>query len=224
MVRDAAFSRVSVRSHGLETRATPPRPVARVSNPCARPGLLAMISCVALLCSPARGQTGPTANAIPGDFDKGAWTLSLYAGYDRECSHDPQMGYVATGVGYFFSDGMSVNAEARAYGVSQDDVSDAALFELDLLFRHHFLRRDNWTLFFDVSAGVSQATRAVPGGGTHFNFIEETGLGATYRLGDGVHLIGGVRYWHLSNAKIHGEDKNPGLNGYGAYVGLMWRI
>jgi hypothetical protein len=75
-----------------------------------------------------------------------------------------------------------------------------------------------------VSAGVSQATRAVPGGGTHFNFIEEAGVGGTYRLDDGVHLIAGVRYWHLSNAQIHGEDKNPALNGVGAYVGLMWRL
>ena len=196
-------------------------------GPCARAGTPAVLTSLALLAfltSAAAGQTAVPDAQPAGDFAKGNWTLSLYAGYDRECSADPQMGYAATGVGYFFSDGMSLNAEARAYGVSQDDGSDAALFELDLLFRHHLVRRENWSLFLEVSAGVAQATRAVPAGGTHFNFIEEVGAGATYRLDDGVHLIGGVRYWHLSNAKIHGEDKNPGLNGYGAYVGLMWRL
>ena len=212
------------RAHGLEARVTSARSVTRASSPCARRSVLTLLTCLALWASTASAQTTAPHRPPVGDFDKGAWTLSLYAGYDRECSHDPQLGYVATGVGYFFSDGMSLNAEVRTYGVSQDDGSDAALFEVDLLFRHHFLRQDDWTLFFDVSAGISQATRAVPGDGTHFNFIEKTGVGATYRLGDGMHVIGGVHFWHLSNAKIHGEDKNPGLNGYGAYVGLMWRI
>jgi len=155
------------------------------------------------------------------DFAKGVWTFSLYTGYARECSTDPQMGYAAMGAGFFFRDDASINAEFRAYGVDQKG-DEAAMFELDLLIRHHVIKRENWTLFFDIGAGVAQATRDVPTGGTHFNFIEEAGVGLTFKLDDDLHLITGFRYWHLSNARIHGEDQNPGLNGYGGYVGLMW--
>src|SRR5688572_83393 len=57
---------------------------------------------------------------VPGDADflKGTWTLALYAGYDRECSGDPDIGYGAVGVGYFPFDYFSVNAEARLMGSS----------------------------------------------------------------------------------------------------------
>ena len=73
-----------------------------------------------------------------------------------------------------------------------------------------------------VSVAVSEADHRVPPGGTNFNFIEEFGVGATYRLSDNCYFIGGVRYFHLSNAHLHGADENPSLNGMGYYVGLMW--
>jgi phage-related protein len=157
------------------------------------------------------------------DFTQGVWTFSLYTGYNRECSTDPQMGYVSAGVGYFVWEDVSLNAEFRTYGVDQTG-DDAVMFELDILLRHHIIKRPTWTFFLDVGAGIAQASRDVPTGGTHFNFIEEAGLGFTFKLDDNVHLITGARYWHLSNARIHGEDQNPGLNGYGAYIGLMWKL
>ncbi|QOV92033.1 acyloxyacyl hydrolase [Humisphaera borealis] len=186
------------------------------------------IVAVALLFSalPAFAQStstaAPTSSPVH-DFTEGVWTFSLYTGYNRECSTDPQMGYVSAGVGYFFHNDFAINAEFRTYGVEQEG-DEAAMFELDLLLRHHVIKRDRWTLFFDIGAGITQATRDVPTGGTHFNFIEEAGVGITYKLDERVHLIAGARYWHLSNARIHGEDQNPGLNGYGGYVGLMWKL
>ncbi|MDB5297306.1 MAG: lipid 3-O-deacylase PagL [Phycisphaerales bacterium] len=193
------------------------------------PAAVVLLATLGAAAASARGQgaspaTSPSAApALPrDDFAAGTRAASLYLGYDRTFVGDPQAGFAAVGLGYYFRDGMSLTAEARTYGFDQDAGSDAALFELDLMFRHHVVRGDGWSLYLDLGAGVTQATRAVPTGGTHFNFIEEAGAGATLRLADGVHLFGGARYWHLSNARIDGVDKNPALNGVGAYVGVMW--
>src|SRR4051812_2235987 len=57
--------------------------------------------------------TAPSlAPPAPGDADflKGTWTMSLFAGYNRECSSDPQMGYGGIGVGHYIMDYFAVNA------------------------------------------------------------------------------------------------------------------
>lgn len=185
--------------------------------------LILMVLLVAWSASAQSSDPPAPASSPVHDFTKGVWTFSLYTGYYRECSTDPQMGFVSAGFGYFFHEDASINAEFRTFGVDQTG-DEAAMFELDLLIRHHIVKHDRWTLFLDVGAGIAQATRDVPTGGTHFNFIEEAGVGVTYRIDDNVHLIAGARYWHLSNARIHGEDQNPGLNGYGGYVGLIWKL
>jgi hypothetical protein len=172
---------------------------------------------------PAPAAGAPAAAKVPaGDFAAGTWTLNLYAGFDREFGGDPQLGYGAIGVGYFAFDNFSVNAEARTLYADQDDGRDTTVYALDLLIRHHLVRGDGWSLFVNASAAVSQSLYRIPAGGTHFNFMEEAGVGATYRVADRVHLIGGVRYWHLSNARIEGGDRNPALNGFGGYLGLMF--
>jgi hypothetical protein len=44
----------------------------------------------------------------------------------------------------------------------------------------------------------------------------------SYELRDGMYFMGGARYWHLSNAKMEGDLRNPSINGVEGYVGLMW--
>jgi hypothetical protein len=165
----------------------------------------------------AEAQTQPDY----GDFAKGHWELSLYAGYEQNFSSEPKIGYGAIGAGYFLFDGFSVNAEARYYRSGQDG-PDTNVYDLNIQIRQHIYTAKNWSLFIDASAGVSEADHRFPPGGTNFNFIEETGIGATYRLSDHCHLIGGIRYFHVSNAHLHGADENPSLNGIAGYVGLMW--
>lgn len=176
---------------------------------------------VALLLAPAAKAAEPQTQPNLGDLSKGHWNLSLYAGYDYEFSTEPKIGYGAVGVSYFVFDELSLGGEARYYRSNQDG-PDANIYDLNIILRQYIFRFDRWTIFFDASAGVSEADHRVPPGGTNFNFIEEAGFGATYQVGDHVYLIGGIRYFHLSNAKLHGADENPSLNGIGGYVGLMW--
>lgn len=155
------------------------------------------------------------------DFAKGVWTLSLYGGYVHDYQNDGDLGFGSVGVGYYVADRFAVGAEVRGFGISQEGPNAPAV-EANLFIRHHLIVADPWTLYIDGSAGVFYADHEVPAGGTHFNFMEDTGLGATYRLDDGVYLMGGVRYFHISNARIHGNDRNPSVNGLEGYFGVMF--
>ena len=37
-----------------------------------------------------------------------------------------------------------------------------------------------------------------------------------------LHLIGGARFFHLSNANLHGRENNPSQDGIQYFVGLLW--
>jgi hypothetical protein len=62
----------------------------------------------------------------------------------------------------------------------------------------------------------------VPAGGTYFNFTLQSGVGATFQLTNNLHLVGGVHFFHLSNAAIRGINHNPDLNALEGYAGLIY--
>jgi hypothetical protein len=83
----------------------------------------------------------------------------------------------------------------------------------------------SWTLFADVGIGVLLATDNTPSGGTGFNFTPRAGVGGTWRLNDeGVRLQAGVRWHHISNARINGETRNPDRDGIMGYVALQFPL
>jgi hypothetical protein len=69
---------------------------------------------------------------------------------------------------------------------------------------------------------VLLTTDDFPTGGTAFNFTYAGGPGASYKLREGMVLIGGLRFQHISNGFIDGRDRNPVMNSFGGYVGLSW--
>jgi hypothetical protein len=170
---------------------------------------------VAGLSSPASAAGGEPR----GQFDKGTWTFQSYGGYFNDLGpFDVEGGFGSAGVSYYFVDGMSLGAEATGYGISQP-VNNAAAGSVGIVFRHHLLDGGNSTLFVDVTAAPMMATDNVPDEGTRFNFFTQFGLGATQHLGGNTHLMVGVRYFHLSNANLWGDDRNPALNGFAVYAG-----
>ncbi|HEX2972784.1 MAG TPA: acyloxyacyl hydrolase, partial [Tepidisphaeraceae bacterium] len=91
-----------------------------------------------------------------------------------------------------------------------------------LLLRWHFLKVDRFSLYAEGSAGLVELDTDFPYGGTRFNFVERAGLGATYELMDDLHLMGGVRWFHLSNADLDGAERNPAFDALEYYGGLMF--
>ena len=49
-----------------------------------------------------------------------------------------------------------------------------------------------------------------------------TGPGLTYRLDDNTYLMGGARYFHVSNGNQFGRINNPSYDGVQYYVGVMF--
>jgi hypothetical protein len=169
-----------------------------------------------------------TASAHAADapiFPKDSFTLHAAAGYVRSLDKDEaDIGALELGANYYLWDNLSLGVELNGFEISQLG-EDASAISLEATFRHHFWQPDDrWTTYIDGAFGPSYSTRDTPQGGTHFNFISRIGLGATVRLDEHVHLMFGARYWHLSNARIEGTDRNPNFNGAQVYVGLMWQF
>ncbi len=179
--------------------------------------LTPIVSTQAARAAPAAPSTSPAADQIA--FPQGTWSFQSYLSCAGAA--DTAMPSANVGAGYYLIDNLSLNVEAAGYGVIQDG-PDACAGEIRFLIRHHLLSHDRFTLFADIGEGFFEASEDVPPGGTRFNFVFRAGLSASYQLRDDLYLIGGARYWHLSNAKLEGEARNPAKNGVEGYVGVMW--
>jgi hypothetical protein len=159
-----------------------------------------------------------------GTFARGSWTFQTYAGYLNDLgSRDTEGGFVSAGASYYFVDNISLGVEISGYGFSQPG-DEAVAGAAGVVLRHHLLHNDRSSVFIDVAFAPSEASAQVPVGGTRFSFVTQTGAGITHRLPGGQHLLLGVRYLHVSNANIEGDDRNPSINGLSAYAGLMFRL
>jgi hypothetical protein len=184
---------------------------------------------IALFClavAPVRAADDSiTPSRPPAAFPKGTWDVQAtgtsaweFYPYDHE-----KLATGSAGIGYYLADNFAATLTVPVSHVRQS-TRDATMVGLDLSLRYHFLQRDRFTLFADLTGGLAQATHIVPPGGTYFNFTAQLGLGATYRLADHLDLAAGVHYFHLSNAAIRGINHNPDLNAAQPYVGVMFRF
>lgn len=92
---------------------------------------------------------------------------------------------------------------------------------LVLIVRWHFLNRGDWTLYADAGVGAMVASDDTPDNGTSFNLMPRAGVGFTHAIGEGgARLEIGVRWHHISNARITGDDHNPSRDGAALYLGF----
>lgn len=147
---------------------------------------------------------------------------------------------IGVGVAPDFSDNTDYNAHLAWSKFLVDDVEfmlelggwyhdqpddDAFGFNPNLVFRWHFLKSEDlaWTVYADAGIGVLFATDDVPQGGTNFNLMPRVGAGVTRRITDeGARLILGVRWHHISNARVHGQDENPSRDAPMFYAGVSF--
>ena len=157
-------------------------------------------------------------------FRKGMWAAEAEGAFIQPIRFSDDKLYQANfAATYYFADDVSIGAEFAGYFGDQPN-DDTGLGGAGLLLRWHFLQAETFTLFLDGGFGVSLAEAAFPEGGTHFNYTPKGGIGATIRLRDDLHLIGGTRFFHLSNANLHGRDQNPSYDGVQYYLGLMFTL
>jgi opacity protein-like surface antigen len=170
---------------------------------------------VLLPAAPARADSDPPA------FAGGTWTLELSGSYaDPIRFSEDRMAFGTLGLNYYLWDNVSLGVHFSGYGVDQpSDEGYGVGFEA--WGRIHLLHFDRVTVYFDGGGGRTYFDPEEPAGGTHWNWTAKVGGGVTYRIDDNVYLMGGARYFHVSNGNQFGRENNPSYDGVQYYVGVM---
>ncbi len=148
-------------------------------------------------------QYGTFGSGIAYNFDK-ATDLNLRAAWS-----------------YFVVPYVEFSTELNAWYFNQPG-EDALGINPAFLFRWHFFTQERWSVYSDVGIGLLFTTDDVPDGGTCVNFTPRIGGGFTYELDeDGTRLQVGLRWHHVSNARIEGDANNPARDGLMLYAGVM---
>jgi len=118
----------------------------------------------------------------------------------------------------FLIDDVEWLLELGAWYHAQDG-DDAASLNPAMEFRWHFFNNGQTSVFLNGGIGMLFATDEVPDGGTGIDFTPRAGIGLTQRIGAGAtRLVAGLRWHHISNARMNGEDKNPSRDAPMLYV------
>jgi hypothetical protein len=157
-------------------------------------------------------------------FPRGTFTLHTQVAVTDDVEAGDYIVPSATvGAGWYARDTFAIGIEAGGYGFLHGTGHDTPGVNLSAFLRHHFIDTPRYTVYFDVFFGPTYTDTKTPGGGTHLNYLTRFGVGSTVPIDERLDLMAGIRWFHLSNANIHGEDENPSLNGVQYYVGLLWR-
>ena len=178
----------------------------------------------------ARVELGKGADEVPGNFlDAGTeWiTFGLGGGAGN---NDVNNGHVFASWSTFLDDGVEFIVEGAGHYFEQPD-KDAAGGTLSALFRWHWWYSEHgeqeeprWTSYLDIGIGLMGTTDDVPEEGTSFNFSPRVGAGVTRLINEDWRLNAGVRWLHVSNGRIWGEDDNPAVDGAVLYLGFTRRF
>ena len=184
----------------------------------------ALLPVVLVAFAPNSAFARPLFSEAGDDFKLGTWAVEVDASYITPIRFSRDKFYEGSFLAsYYFGDDVSIGAEIQGYYVDQPE-KDAAILGGGPYLRWHFYEAERFSLFADVGIGATIADRAVPAGGTHFNWTGKGGVGATVELRHGVHLVGGSRFFHISNGNLHGRDQNPSQDGIQGYVGVMFTL
>jgi lipid A 3-O-deacylase len=210
---------------------------------CTLPPPAGILACLLLLAPAARAQDElrlggtptlsfappPAAAPVPSTPEppkafgrKGSqwWTVGAGFAHSFDDVNDLNLPRVAWSV--FLADDVEFSIELNGWFFNQPG-DNAIGINPSMVFRWHFINSGPWTVYGDVGVGLLAATDNVPEGGTPFDFMPRIGVGFTRQLNDaGLRLQGGVRWHHISNARITGDFHNPGRDAPFIYAGLMW--
>ncbi len=163
------------------------------------------------------------ADVATAPFAKGTKAVTTWLSYTPPIRYSSDHVYQASaGIGYYAWNHHSLNVIFHGFSVDQLDDHTAQGTGISFLGRYHFFNDGRWTGYFDGGVGYTWWNSAVPEGGTTYNFNPCAGFGLGYEIRDDVWLIGGARYFHISNARAHGPEKNPGYDGVECYVGMLF--
>lgn len=156
-------------------------------------------------------------------LSKGARYWSLGVGYADDWDGFEEL---QTSIAYhaFIEQRVEFIVELAVRNINQDG-DNLVGFNPLVGFRWHFWRSDNdatWTAFADAGIGAMGSTSDVPEDGTSFNFTPRAGVGVTWQVLESARLVAGLRWSHISNGRLWGNDDNPGIDTPMLHVGFMF--
>ncbi len=147
------------------------------------------------------------------------WRLNLLGGVISDFSTTTG-GEFRAEFEYFLIERFSLVPVLELGGFVQDGGEDPLMVAGALLLRWHFLAGEDWTIFADAGCGLAYLTADLPPDTNSIKFNPQIGVGFTLAVtpGSEARLMGGVRWYHLSNART--ASSNEGFDGAEAYLGL----
>ncbi len=191
--------------------STTPAPVPSSATPTAAPGSIGR--------EPLTLNTGaPKAAAKPFGTEGTRWLE--FGGLVADNFKDSVDANIHARFSEFIAKDVELGGELAGWNFNQP--GDNALGgSLVLIVRWHFLNRGDWSLYADAGVGAMVAGDDTPDDGTSFNVMPRVGAGLTRAIGEsGTRLELGVRWHHISNARITGDDHNPSRDSIALYVGF----
>ena len=122
------------------------------------------------------------------------------------------------GFTYGIREGLAVKVATPLHYMWQRG-TDGYLFAVTGGLRGRFVKKRRWSAFWEFEAGVSQADTHVPPRGTRFKYLAIGGGGMPVRMRPGLHLLGRLRFLHLSNNSLAGPSRNPDIEALGPTAG-----
>lgn len=192
----------------------------------ARTASALLILLLPIVTARASAQSAPRpAPGVPDDpLARRGWHLDLtvhgageVANYNG--NHEEMLG-AFVGFTYGIREGLAVKVATPLYYVWQRG-TDAYLFSVTGGLRGRFVKKRRWSAFWEFELGVSEADTYVPPRGTRFNYLAIGGGGLTVRIRPGIHLLGGLRFVHLSNNDLAGRSRNPDIEALGPTMGVL---
>ncbi len=175
-----------------------------------------------LYCPPRFASEPPsrTTHRKTRAFARGALSFQAYGSNNFGDSGKGEMWSGHLGLGYYVADAVSINIDVFGAWVRSGIDDNGVAGGADAYGRWHFLVDDaeKWTVFIDLGAGLQQASTNYSGT-HHFNFRLFSGVGGTLELTEGLHLLGGARYLHLSDAGAAGAG-GGGFDGAFVFLGI----
>jgi hypothetical protein len=200
---------------GLFAGATPARAADAETESLARPTWTNEITLRTPLDEP------PEAPAAPRFGAEGHWWFSAGAGVADNFNSATDFA-IHLGASYFIADDVEIAAELALW---RYDLADDSTFGVNpnLVFRWHFVNERTYTLYADIGIGLVFSADDVPDDGTSVNFTPRAGVGMTFLLDESRGWRGqvGVRWAHISNARLQGDDDNPSRDSIMVYAGII---
>lgn len=184
----------------------------------------------AILAPASFSEAAPQAKY--GVFDTTWWNVTVGGASDFDDIEDVN---ASIGISYFAANDVEVGGDLLLRYIVQDG-NDAFAINPQIYFRWHFLVSPTllgfhgcedagdraFTAFLEAGIGPMFSTDDVPPPATSTNFTPRVGAGITAALNDNTRLLASLRWSHVSNADILGNDDNVGSDGVMLTIGCVW--